>query len=1375
MLHVPNGHLRRVTRRLPLLLEELERRDLLAFNPLVISEVNYHPAHAVDGAFVDEMYEFVELYNAGTAPLNLAGVNVRGLRGTTTTFVRSLPDYTLAPGEFALVVRDVAAMISRYGHDVEGKIIATYAGELSNFGSDAQPISIRLATPGINQTVVIASFDDGDEYPESADGFGATLVLNELRHDVETAHYADPNIWRASVEYGGSPGRAGESEYKSTVVINEMLANSNNAINEVDRIELANVSNERVDLGGWILTDHEEDELGGGQIDVLHAYVIPSGTILNPGEYLSFSELEFNPAGQPGGFGISSFGERLSVISREADGTRYLADTVVFGRSRTSQSIGRAPNPTGGFVPLVAPTFGAPNSDHVQSPIVITEIMYRRSPPNGNLNYVEIFNRTAQSFAVGESIATNRWRMAGADFWFPTNTVIPAQTAVLIVAFSPTASPAQATAFRNTYGIEADVRLFGPFSSNLSDNGEPLTLWQPYVDGVATSHVLADSVDFNNSSPWPEGPDGGIPFGAPNAIPYSLNRLSATSIGDLPHSWRGALPSPGTYAPVPAASPLDGLVISEFSYNPLPAGFETPGQPLTNNSLEFIELLNTTDHTLDLTNAGIGDSVDYRFPINTFLARDERVVVVPFDPTISSLARDVFLQMHGITLGDVRLFGPWQRSLSKGGEHLALVDGLGNTFFELIYDDEDDWPERPDGRGSTLELVDPSAVPAGVEAAPAYLNDPDHWRASHELFGTPGRAGAGVVAPSVVINEVLANSDEPFLDAVELVNVSKSPVSLGGWLLIDDMTKDLASAGFVLPNVTLHPGDYITFDASTAGFGGRFALDGDDGERLYLVGRDLEAQTGFFADDIEFPVTLTNLTLGRWPNGTGRMFPMRSPTLGLAGGAAQPLGVPYSEGANSGPVDGDVVISEFMYAPGGANAYDYEYVELFNRSMFRVNLGPLETGDDWTENTPQGWRIKGSVDFEFTAAHSIAVGDTLVVVGFDPADEIKRDAFRLRYGIDASVQIVGPFERLRALPDAGGEIRLDRPDLAPLNLPPGDRFTPNVLVDRVTYDDAYPWPTLAVGHGRSLSRAGELQFGDSAESWFAATPSPGSYGPTGPRVTRVTVSGSGWTDEFRRSFGTPIAASTGYAIPSGAEQLVSLPWTNVDRVSLVFDRDVSIDVNALTVAHSQLGALAASALPSYDAKTFTATWTLTAPIAAGQALLSLDDAKVRAAGLALDGEWANGWPAEISGNGAPGGAFLFSFRILPGDSNQDGWLDSSDLLRVIATSFTSATTASFDATSDLDGSGIVNIVDAIFARNASANSIHSAAADAVISRRAREPSVARVPLAQRRPITAERVDAIWLDAESRLSVGDRTLYHVSHLHASITRTRTIRR
>lgn len=1290
--------------RRDLQLETLEDRSLLAVNPLVISEINYHPTVPYSGAFDKDQYEFVELYNAGGTPLQLAGVNFQARTGATTNITVTIGSRILQPGDYALLVRNSAAMQERYGAGITSKIAASWpaASTLANSGN-----TIRLQTPvGINENTIIQfTYDDGSDtgevFPNRADGNGATLELFEPNDNVDQAYYAAAVNWNSSEEYLGSPGRASALEVNPRIVVNEILANSNDLGGEVDKIELGNISNNPVDLSGWMITDNTDNPVGSSEY--LAAYVIPNGTVLQPGQYHVLTQSQFSPVGGNNSFALSSAGERLYLISREADGTRHFEDIIDYDATRTSQSIGRTPNLTGSFLPMTTQTFGAANSAQEPSPLVITEVMYKRWTPNPDLNFIELYNRTNAAINVG---ANTGWNVAGVSYTFPNGSSIAANTAVVLVGFN-LADTTKLTTFRNTYSIPVTVPIFSWFKTtdpgNLSDNGERLALYEPFVDGtIPVPKVLVDSVDFDDDSPWPEGPGGGVA-----GVSYSLTRTSATNVGDYAHSWRAALPTPGSFTPPAITSPLDGLVISEIMYNPAPLTYENNGDPLPANHLEYVEVYNPTAGALNLSNAGLGQGVEFRFLTGTTIAAGERILVVPFNPAVPSASRDEFLSTYGLEFGGpVRMFGPWTQpgSLSNGGEGLALVDGLGNTIFEVEYNNRGGWPERAAGLGSSLELIDPSAVPLGAANNGPYLNDPTKWRASTEFRGSPGTAGVGAVAPTIVINEVQSHTDPLFTDAIEVFNVSAQPINLDGWFLSDDPTKNPISEWFILPPITLQPGEYITFDACLSDPCNNFSnlpfnLDAAEGEDLFLIGATPEGKA-FFADQVYSPPTFNNVSLGRWPNGTGPLFPMASRTISQYNTNPTPGNV-YSDGANSGPVNSEVVISEVMYNPGGANPNDFEYIEIQNTLGVPLPLGPVESGAGWT-TPPTGWRIDGIVDFEFTSAHTIPALGTMILVSFDPADTAKANAFRQRYGLSAGTPLYGPFEEYKLIPDDGGEITLNRPDSGPAVLPVEERFTPQVLADRVTFDDVAPWPTAANGTGQSLTRSGPTAFGNFSTSWSAAAPSPGSVStpPAGaPKVTAVTLNGSTWAPAFVTavSAGNP---TPGFTVPKGTQQSGVIPWEKINQVSITFDKAVTIASGALAIRGVNTANYTVSATPT-NPSGFTYTWTVTTPIVGDRLLIELDDAKVTSSGSSLDGEWTDNTSTGNSGNGTAGGDFKFRVNVLPGDVDGDGDTQNDDRMDVRLAMFTSTSVggSTYSTRRDLDGSGKINVVDFIIARN----------------------------------------------------------------------------
>jgi hypothetical protein len=147
------------------------------------------------------------------------------------------------------------------------------------------------------------------------------------------------------------------------------------------------------------------------------------------------------------------------------------------------------------------------------------------------------------------------------------------------------------------------------------------------------------------------------------------------------------------------------LHITEIMYN-----------PLGGNDYEFIELHNTADATFNLGMMYF-EGINYTFPTNATLSPGEYLVLVR-NP--QAFAR----RYPGVVIG-----GVYQGSLSNKGEILVLKDAGGKIVTSVEYDDENGWPLSPDGRGDSLIIVDPNHDP----------NNPDNWRASPDLHGSPGQ------------------------------------------------------------------------------------------------------------------------------------------------------------------------------------------------------------------------------------------------------------------------------------------------------------------------------------------------------------------------------------------------------------------------------------------------------------------------------------------------------------------------------------------------------------------------------------------------------------------------------------------------------------
>jgi hypothetical protein len=160
---------------------------------LVISEIMYHPADPPPGSPYDaDDFEFLELMNADTQPLRLAGAHLTG--GIEFTFSRQ-DTSPLSPGELVLVVKNLNAFSTRY--DTRGmRIAGEYLDNLSN-GIELLELDGPLAEP-----ILFFSYDD-TWYP-STDGNGDSLVF--LDPSAPFFAWGQKASWTPSSLPGGSPG-----------------------------------------------------------------------------------------------------------------------------------------------------------------------------------------------------------------------------------------------------------------------------------------------------------------------------------------------------------------------------------------------------------------------------------------------------------------------------------------------------------------------------------------------------------------------------------------------------------------------------------------------------------------------------------------------------------------------------------------------------------------------------------------------------------------------------------------------------------------------------------------------------------------------------------------------------------------------------------------------------------------------------------------------------------------------------------------------------------------------------------------------------------------------------------------------------------------
>ncbi len=219
------------------------------------------------------------------------------------------------------------------------------------------------------------------------------------------------------------------------------------------------------------------------------------------------------------------------------------------------------------------------------------------------------------------------------------------------------------------------------------------------------------------------------------------------------------------------------------------------------NETEYLEIKNTGNTTLNMTDCRFSSGITYTFPWNATIAPGQIIVLAE-----NAL---IFQQEFGFTPYD-----QYKGELSNDGETLTLVDYKNEVLDNVQFNDQNPWDEMPDGFGSSLELRHPSLDNA----------DPLNWfRSDQACGGTPGYDNSRLCdspAESIVINEINYNSNNGVTDPgdwIELYNPNNTAVDISDWEFYDNVNQFIIPAGTVI-----QPDEYLVLVENAAMFTGIF-------------------------------------------------------------------------------------------------------------------------------------------------------------------------------------------------------------------------------------------------------------------------------------------------------------------------------------------------------------------------------------------------------------------------------------------------------------------------------------------------------------------------------------------------------------------------
>ncbi|MEM7532868.1 MAG: lamin tail domain-containing protein [Chloroflexota bacterium] len=596
---------------------------------------------------------------------------------------------------------------------------------------------------------------------------------------------------------------------------------------------------------------------------------------------------------------------------------------------------------------------------------------------------------------------------------------------------------------------------------------EPLT-FTPDGGWVSNSGNIQVTINDPNSNSLvfyttdgsdPRQPGGAVaPTASQYTGPINLTQATVLSARPLKNGTWGPM-TVNTFHVNPQAS-IDNLRITEIHYNP-------DGSDET----EFIEFKNISNAAIDLTDVMLKQGVSFTFGLMSVPAGGHFVVV----ENIAAFSDRYQNPASAYYQPNLLVAGQWNGALNNGGEVIAVHDEAGVAIFTVDYNDGGAWPGRADGNGSSLEIENINDMPNTQPELDTFLANSGSWQPSSEFHGSPGRDGLGP-DNRIVINEVLANSEPPVVDTIEFYNTISTTIDLSNWFVSDTSKEN--TGGFKKyrfpQGTTLAIDSYLVIDETDFNDINnpnslvQFALNASQGDDVYLLEADSAGNLLRFVDRVEFPASATNESFGRWPNGIGDIQPLVQTTWGA-----------NNESNNNAIRVGPVVISEIHYNPGGIDPDEnLEFIEITNAGTVTETL--------------ENWRMRGEVDFDFSAGVGLAPQERLVLVSFDPANATQAAIFRSVYNLDEDVPLYGPWTNNDVvgvkLDNGGATLRLQRADALVTPQDGSPAYTPMLIEDTVAYDDDPPWPVEADGTGASLMRINLLADGNDASNWEAGSP-----------------------------------------------------------------------------------------------------------------------------------------------------------------------------------------------------------------------------------------------------------------------------------------------
>lgn len=423
-----------------------------------------------------------------------------------------------------------------------------------------------------------------------------------------------------------------------------------------------------------------------------------------------------------------------------------------------------------------------------------------------------------------------------------------------------------------------------------------------------------------------------------------------------------------------------GLLVSEIHYRPIVSSGNA-------DDYEFIELYNNSALSIDLTGFRFTEGIIYTFRMGETIEPGEYLVMAKTKSNYNLLG--------------IKLYEWWDGDLNDVGEKIVLKNDDDEIIFEFTYGSQVPWPQL-------------GAENRSIELDPI-INDfsqPNYWRLSLALGGSPGFQNDEGTVAGFSINEVLSKSTILFPDNfgdpsdwVEIYNSSAEEIDLGGLYVSNDSGDP---GKYMIPDnspniTTVQPYSYIVFYASSITAKGDmhfpFSLSSSGAEfGIY------QNYGGEFVelDFIQIPSLTEGQTYGRMPDGSGDFEIIDNPTPGESN-----KGVSIDKYAG-------LKINEFVAKYDNTypdeHGLNSDWIEIYNAGDELINLSGLFLSDD--ESNLRKSRIPfnlGDSAFLNTGGFIVFRADARPELGFNHCDfqlASSGEDVILSVNIDGDLQII---------------------------------------------------------------------------------------------------------------------------------------------------------------------------------------------------------------------------------------------------------------------------------------------------------------------------------------------------------------------------------